>query len=71
MHDHLDTHLDVALASEDFNAPSQAEWDDAPQQATRDCDQCGDEQVEHLGVLGTTCHFRCRACGWQQSEVAW
>lgn len=36
-----------------------------------DCPSCeGIGNVEMLGALGNTCHFRCRACGWTFPVIA-
>ena len=32
------------------------------------CEQCGSTTLISLGVLGDLEHFRCRDCGWEQSE---
>lgn len=32
------------------------------------CSACGGELVT-LGILGNRAHYRCRNCGWQQSQV--
>ena len=50
----------AALASQALSAVDDLD----PPQA---CPACDSEPV-FLGALGTTSHFRCRACGWQFSN---
>lgn len=33
------------------------------------CDACCYEDNEPMGVLGRRAHYRCRACGWEWSQL--